>query len=175
MRTRPDGMRMLVWEIWSETNELVAVEIGYATGKIYTSMSGAFEPAHPGAGSVQLAVTGAWLLKNRFFIWDFGMAMSYKQDMGARAVSRVRWLEMVAACGGGPPVETEPREGEKWNCDEFLKQAVPPRPELLDTMSVRELKDLAKTLDVPLEGIAEKPEIVALLRRRLLELQQHPT
>jgi replicative DNA helicase len=33
-------------------------------------------------------------------------------------------------------------------------------------MSVRELKDLAKTLEVPLIGVSEKQEIVELLRQR---------
>jgi Leu/Phe-tRNA-protein transferase len=168
LRAKPDDMRVLVWELWSEKDALVAVEIGYAAGKIYTSMTGAFDPAHSGAGSVQLAVTGAWLVQNGFFIWDFGMQMEYKQDIGAHAVPRARWLEMVVACGGGPPIETVPKAGgDKWSCDEYLKHAVPPpRPELLATMSVRELKDLAKTLEVPLIGVSEKQEIVELLRQR---------
>ncbi len=124
--TRPFSMRMLVWEVWTQEGQLAAVEIGYAVGHIYTSMTGAFDPAFPGAGNVQLAVTSSWLSKNRFHIWDFGMAMDYKQALGGVSVARNRWLELVQVCGAGAPLDTDDKAGRR-DCGMYLKLADPPR------------------------------------------------
>lgn len=171
--TKPASMRMLIWEVWTREGQLAAVEIGYAMGKIYTSMTGAFDPAFPGAGSVQLAVTSSWLRKNRFHIWDFGMSMSYKEELGARTVPRSRWLEIVEVCGAGAVIETEPKDGAgKQDCGMYLKVADPPRADLLPAMSAKELKDVAKTLGVSLAGASEKQEIVNLIKARILSDQR---
>ncbi len=61
---------MLSWELWSGDGELVAGEIGYIYGSIYTSMTGAYRKEYAGAGSVQLACTGAWLVKAGIRLWD---------------------------------------------------------------------------------------------------------
>jgi hypothetical protein len=71
------NMRVVVWELYCG-NELAAVEIGYCCGRIYTSMTGAFDARFNHAGTVQLCVTGMYLKKLGFDIWDLGMNMEYK-------------------------------------------------------------------------------------------------
>ncbi|MEM6835387.1 MAG: GNAT family N-acetyltransferase [Cyanobacteria bacterium P01_C01_bin.120] len=71
-------------------DELVAGEIGYSTGRIYTSVA-AFHTKN-GAGSVQLALLGQVLLASKFAFWDLGMPLSYKIQLGAHVENRQRFL-----------------------------------------------------------------------------------
>jgi hypothetical protein len=41
-----------------------------------------------GAGAVQLAVLGQILKKCGFKLWDFGMEMKYKKDLGGSSITR---------------------------------------------------------------------------------------
>ena len=70
-------------------------EIGYSVGGCWTSMSG-FTAADD-AGSVQCAVLGVLLQSCQLRYWDLGMSMSYKDRMGARNVSRKKFLIMLRA------------------------------------------------------------------------------
>jgi Leu/Phe-tRNA-protein transferase len=65
-------IRVLSWEVWSNDVEdaLVAGEIGFIVGSIYCSMTGAFDKSYSGAGNVQLATTGGWLVKHGIKLWD---------------------------------------------------------------------------------------------------------
>ena len=73
-------MRFLSIELWhSETGDLVAGEIGYTCGSVYSSCTGfSIKDKYPGAGCVQLAALGAWLAKRGFKVWDLGMELDYK-------------------------------------------------------------------------------------------------
>uniref|UniRef100_A0A7S2WKL2 Leucyl/phenylalanyl-tRNA--protein transferase n=1 Tax=Mucochytrium quahogii TaxID=96639 RepID=A0A7S2WKL2_9STRA len=85
------------FELWSsETGALVAGEIGYSCGTCYTSLSG-FSKVNS-AGSVQMAATGALLKSFGFVLWDLGMQLDYKEKMGAVNISRVEFLQRLAAC-----------------------------------------------------------------------------
>lgn len=75
-------------EVWSE-GKLVAGELGYVVGSIYTSLTGAY--TLEGAGGVQLVALGKLLEKLGFSIWDFGMEMNYKIELGASSVPREKW------------------------------------------------------------------------------------
>jgi len=117
------GMRLFSFEVWeSDTGRLAAAELGYTLGGIYTSLTGAFDRSFPGAGSVQLAVTGALLQQCGFACWDLGMAMDYKLAMGGQQTPRQQWQEQVArlrsAPTGSPLVLEAPM-----SCREIIDQA----------------------------------------------------
>lgn len=96
MATKQEAIvRMFSIEIWNEeTNELVAGELGYTVGNIYTSLTGF--SAQDSAGSVQLASVGRMLSKLGFALWDLGMDMEYKQGLGSHLMSRKDFVAHVA-------------------------------------------------------------------------------
>eukprot|EP01101_Sappina_pedata_P004638 TRINITY_DN2000_c0_g1_i1.p1 TRINITY_DN2000_c0_g1~~TRINITY_DN2000_c0_g1_i1.p1 ORF type:complete len:348 (+),score=105.81 TRINITY_DN2000_c0_g1_i1:25-1068(+) len=79
---------------------LVAVELGYTYGRIYTSLTGAILPGTKSMGTIQLCSMIALLEEMGFTHCDFGMAMDYKLNLGAREIPREDWLELVKREGG---------------------------------------------------------------------------
>jgi Leu/Phe-tRNA-protein transferase len=73
--------------------ELVAGELGYTVGAIYTSLTGF--TSESGAGTVQLAALGRWLQRSGFQMWDLGMQMDYKAEMGAVLLPRRTFVKAV--------------------------------------------------------------------------------
>ena len=69
---------------------LVAGEIGYTTGAIYSSLAGFH--TRSGSGSVQLALLGLVLAESQFAFWDLGMEVPYKTALGAHIVDRETFL-----------------------------------------------------------------------------------
>ena len=84
------GVRFHSIEIYDGDN-LVAGEIGYTTGAIYSSLSG-FHTQN-GSGSVQLVVLGKILQESGFMFWDLGMDLSYKKTLGAQLMARNAFLD----------------------------------------------------------------------------------
>jgi Leu/Phe-tRNA-protein transferase len=81
-------------ELWSVgDNRLVAGEIGYTVGSIYTSMTGFYRDS--GSGSVQLVCLGGLLRRLKFDLWDFGMMMDYKKNIGCREIPRNQFIESL--------------------------------------------------------------------------------
>jgi Leu/Phe-tRNA-protein transferase len=76
-------------EIYND-HQLVAGEVGYSTGAIYTSLAGFHN--QNGAGSVQLALLGQILARSGFAFWDLGMDLPYKRHLGANIVTRQSFL-----------------------------------------------------------------------------------
>lgn len=74
-----------------ETNKVVAGELGYTTGKVYTSLTG-FSGMN-GAGTVQLHALGRLLYLSGMQMWDLGMSMPYKLSLGADDVDRDIFLK----------------------------------------------------------------------------------
>lgn len=72
-------------------NKLIAGEIGYTNGRVYSSLSGFYTQS--GSGTMQLNALAALLRKNYFTIWDLGMDMPYKQNLGAKAYDRLVYLD----------------------------------------------------------------------------------
>lgn len=67
-------VRLYSIEVWNEeTGELVAGELGFTVGSVFTSLTGF--TAQSGAGSVQLAALGRLLCTLGFTMWDLGMDM----------------------------------------------------------------------------------------------------
>lgn len=88
-------VRMFSVEVWdNRTNELVAGELGYTVGNfMYTSLTGFCR--QDSAGSVQLAAWGRYLQQKQFAIWDLGMDMAYKRQLGAQEWPRHEFVHFV--------------------------------------------------------------------------------
>lgn len=84
-------------ELWhTASGRLVAGEIGYTCGSMYSSCTGfAMKDEYPGAGSVQLAALGRWLARCGFTIWDLGMELDYKLELGCKPVPRAEWASCM--------------------------------------------------------------------------------
>lgn len=77
-----------------EEGELVACEIGFLVGDIYTSATGAF--CVNGAGLLQLALTAKLMETAGCKVWDLGMGMEYKHaHLKPVEIERNRWVNLV--------------------------------------------------------------------------------
>lgn len=84
-------------ELWHlESGTLVAGEIGYTVGKVYTSCTGfCLKSGYTGSGTVQLVCLGRWLAKLGFELWDLGMEMEYKKELGSKNFPRKEWIRRL--------------------------------------------------------------------------------
>ena len=74
--------------------ELVAGEIGYRCGWIYTSLTGFSDRRHNHAGKLQLLRLGEFLREAGYAFWNLGHPyMQYKLDLGAIILKRTEFLE----------------------------------------------------------------------------------
>ena len=95
--------------------ELVAGEIGYSIGSVYTSLSGFSTrgTVEAGSGHVQLVCLGKWLQRKGYSFWSMGHCyspeMDYKRQLGHRIYPRADFLAKLkrhrgtfrAAAGAG--------------------------------------------------------------------------
>eukprot|EP00550_Attheya_septentrionalis_P001924 CAMPEP_0198287500 /NCGR_PEP_ID=MMETSP1449-20131203/6286_1 /TAXON_ID=420275 /ORGANISM="Attheya septentrionalis, Strain CCMP2084" /LENGTH=406 /DNA_ID=CAMNT_0043985459 /DNA_START=115 /DNA_END=1335 /DNA_ORIENTATION=- len=87
-------VRLYSMEVWNiSSGHLVAGELGYTVGSIYTSLTGF--SAEDGAGSVQLAALGSLLQHLEVTMWDLGMVMDYKERLGAIEMPRPEFVAHV--------------------------------------------------------------------------------
>jgi len=100
--SKPDGIhvsqsnviKLFSIELFEDkTGKLVAGELGYTNGAIYTSLTGF--SCVSGAGTIQLYALGSLLHLRGFQLWDLGMSMEYKMNMGAVAWDRPQFLHRV--------------------------------------------------------------------------------
>ena len=84
-----------------DAGSLVAGEVGYLTGGIYTSLTGFFDRARYGNyGKIQLIALAALLERSGYAFWNMGHPyMPYKFDLGAvehpRQAFLARWREAL--------------------------------------------------------------------------------
>mmetsp|Transcript_8977 Transcript_8977/g.14932 ORF Transcript_8977/g.14932 Transcript_8977/m.14932 type:complete len:331 (+) Transcript_8977:91-1083(+) len=83
------------FELWDSEGQLVAGDLGYTVGGVYTSMTGFRRQHTQGAGDVQLVLTAALLRKMGYDWWDLGMVMKYKAKLGARVITREAFIERL--------------------------------------------------------------------------------
>jgi Leu/Phe-tRNA-protein transferase len=93
-RRRVAPVRLYSIEIWNATTgDLAGGELGYTVGSIYTSLTGF--SAQDTAGSVQLVALGRLLCHLGFTLWDLGMEMSYKTQLGSHLMARDAFVAHV--------------------------------------------------------------------------------
>ncbi|EPY38177.1 hypothetical protein AGDE_05754 [Angomonas deanei] len=93
-RAKYDGEEAPVGDDMIHEGELIAGEVGYIVGDIYSSATGGY--CMSGAGSLQLAVLGAILHQCGCSVWDLGMRLKYKEEcLGSVEVSRRKWVNLA--------------------------------------------------------------------------------
>lgn len=97
------------FELWDEAGRLVAGDLGYTVGGVYTSMTGFRLQEIQGAGEVQLVLTAALLHKMGYLWWDLGMVMKYKARLGANVVNREAFLRRLHETRDTPVAFSSPR------------------------------------------------------------------
>jgi len=82
-------------ELWHHQT-LIAGEIGYLTGSIYTSLTGFFDRInYSNFGKIQLIGLAKLLKKSGVAFWNMGHPyMKYKFDIGAREYARLDFLKL---------------------------------------------------------------------------------
>lgn len=90
--SKPLPVRLKSIELWTEDRKLVAGELGYTCGSMYTSLTGFYN--EPGTGSVQMLALAGLLVRGNFQCWDLGMGMRYKERLGAEDLDRGEFIAL---------------------------------------------------------------------------------
>ncbi len=93
-----DGFQVMTATLVSgKTGSVVAGELGYRVGQVYTSLTGFFDrsdPSHNNVGKLQLVLLAEHLENTGFAFWNLGHpSLQYKQDLGAKVIPRGPFLE----------------------------------------------------------------------------------
>lgn len=81
----------------SRTNRLIAGEVGYKTGDVYTSLSGFClrDKNYNNFGNLQMVLLAKYLEKNNYAFWNLGHPyMDYKKKLGAKIYIREEFLKL---------------------------------------------------------------------------------
>lgn len=88
----------------TQTNNLIAGEIGYRINSTYTSLSGfsTREKRYNNYGKLQMTLLAQYLEKNQYSFWNMGHPyMQYKIDLGAQVLDReeflIKWLRVLSS------------------------------------------------------------------------------
>lgn len=96
-------------ELWhTESGTLVAGEVGYTCGSVYSCTGFTIKDQYPGAGSVQLVALGLWLARCGFELWDLGMELDYKLMLGGQSVPRAEWARQIRTLRNASVVLKQP-------------------------------------------------------------------
>lgn len=92
------NFQLLPVGLLNKKGQLIAGEIGYRTGNIYTSLTGFFDrtnPVHNHAGKLQMHLLAKHLHEHNFAFWNLGHpGMQYKLDLGAKVFPRAEFLRI---------------------------------------------------------------------------------
>lgn len=95
MRSVENDIRVVSVELVHGVSGILgAGELGYVVGSVYTSLTGF--TTQNGAGSIQLAALGKLLSNLGYDIWDLGMGMDYKYNMGAFDLPRHTFVQRLS-------------------------------------------------------------------------------
>lgn len=91
-----DNFELLSFELYSKDGStLIAAEIGYKIGNVYTSLTGFFRKTkeYNNYGKLQLVLLSKYLEKNHYEFWNLGHAcLQYKLDLGSIILKREDFL-----------------------------------------------------------------------------------
>ncbi|WP_419768073.1 hypothetical protein [Arcobacter sp.] len=91
-----ENFELLTFELYDSKNDtLIAGEIGYKVGKVYTSLSGfsSRDKKYNNYGKLQLVLLGQLLEKENYEFWNLGHAcLQYKLDLGSIILKRDDFL-----------------------------------------------------------------------------------
>ncbi|WP_419763754.1 MAG: hypothetical protein ACNI28_08090 [Arcobacter sp.] len=94
---KQDNFELLSFEIYSKDySTLIAAEIGYTIGSVYTSLTGFSirSKKYNNYGKLQLVLLGKYLQHKNYKFWNLGHAcLQYKLDLGAIILKRDAFLE----------------------------------------------------------------------------------
>ncbi len=92
-------VQTIAWDLRDpNTSELVAADVGYKVGAVYSSMSGFSDRRFPSLGIVQLFAQLELMQSAGVAIWDLGMPMDYKYGLGAGEATEQQWLQVLHEC-----------------------------------------------------------------------------
>ncbi len=93
-----ENFELLSFEVCdAQSNQLIAGEIGYRIGHVYTSLSGFCnkEKTYNNWGKLQLVLLGQYLQTQKYDFWNLGHAcLPYKIDLGANVYARSEFLNL---------------------------------------------------------------------------------
>ena len=99
-----DGFELAGVGLTDKAGRLLAGEIGYRTGRVFTSMTGFLDRNASGfnhVGKLQLFLLAEFLRDEGYTFWNLGQPyMQYKFDLGAKVVPRVEFLARWAIDSG---------------------------------------------------------------------------
>ena len=91
------NFELLSIELWDKSKTiLIAGEIGYKIGSVYTSLTGFClkDKKYNNFGKLQMVLLALYLQKNNYSFWNLGHPyMQYKFDLGAISFSREEFLK----------------------------------------------------------------------------------
>jgi len=94
-----EDFEMMSFElVCSQTNKLIAGEVGYKTKGVYTSLSGfsSREKEYNNFGTLQLVLLSQYLEKQNYRFWNLGHPhMPYKKKLGAKVYTREGFLKRL--------------------------------------------------------------------------------
>ncbi|CZT98142.1 hypothetical protein PFAG_00274 [Plasmodium falciparum Santa Lucia] len=108
-------------ELWFG-KELVAGEIGNTVGSIYTSLTGFQRKSC--AGTIQLCALAKLLEIQKFELWDLGMLLPYKKDIGSKEITMKEFFRKHRLFKH-QPAEFKTPFMDKLNCSVLIKGTDP--------------------------------------------------
>lgn len=120
------NFKLLCTELWYK-DKIVAGEIGYSIGSIYTSLTGFIDQDKKqfnNMGKVQLLCLAQLLISSEYTFWNLGHPqLEYKIDLGAIEVNRSNFLKMWTKHRDlKSTVKTETMLNTRFDCNQLISR-----------------------------------------------------